>query len=445
MIQVIQVDSEKGNPWVVTLYNLLLWSISLTVLPWMMIKRMIAGTPVEVFRQKLGVISQEILKTMTGKPRIWVHGVSAGEVSAIHPLIRELRTQYPEACIMLSTGTESGQKVARERVLEASACFYFPLDLPWIVKRVIGRVQPDLCIVAETEIWPNFLRIVKKEGANTMLANGRISERSFQRYRKTRFFWMSVLDHFDVLSMIRVQDGERIIAMGANPVKVFVNGNCKFDQAAFSAEPIHREEMKKILNVEEGNKVLIAASTHEGEEEILLRVYLRIREKYPEVLLFLVPRHVERADRVEKLCGRYGMKDVVRRSQIDSQGRRGARIVLWDIFGELFKLYSLGTVVFCGGSLTPRRGQNILEPAAWGKVVLYGPSMEDFADARQLLESVGGGIGVRNESELFHWCLHLLDHPQEGRNRGEAGKEIVFAQRGAARRNLELARRLLSR
>lgn len=427
-----------------TLYSFLLWSISLTVLPWMMIKRMIAGTPREVFRQKLGVIPQEILETMTGKPRIWVHGVSAGEVSAIHPLIRELRTQYPEACIMLSTGTESGQKVARERVPEASVCFYFPLDISWIVKRVVRRIQPDLCIVAETELWPNFLRIVKKEGANAMLANGRISERSFQRYRKTRFFWMGVLDHFDVLSMIRVQDGERIIAMGANPVKVFVNGNCKFDQAVFSADPIHREEMKKLLKVEEDHKVLIAASTHEGEEEILLRVYLRIREKHPEVLLFLVPRHVERADRVEKLCGRYGMKDVVRRSQIDSQGRRGARIILWDIFGELFKLYSLGTVVFCGGSLIPRRGQNILEPAAWGKVVLYGPSMEDFADARQLLESVGGGIGVRNESELLHWCLHLLDHPQEGRNRGEAGREIVFAQRGAARRNLELARRLLS-
>lgn len=427
------------------LYNLLLWSISLTVLPWMMIKRIIGGTPGEVFRQKLGMIPQEILETMTGKPRIWVHGVSAGEVSAIHPLIRELRTQYPGACIMLSTGTESGQKVARERVPEASARFYFPLDIPWIVKRVVRRVQPDLCIVAETELWPNFLRIVKKEGAKTMLANGRISERSFKRYRRTRLFWMGVLDHLDILSMIRVQDGERIIAMGANSVNVFVNGNCKFDQAVFSAEPIHREEMKKILKVEEENQILIAGSTHEGEEEILLRVYLRIQEKHPEVLLFLVPRHVERAGRIERLCEKYGVKDVVRRSQIDSQGRRGARIVLWDIFGELFKLYSLGTVVFCGGSLIPRRGQNILEPAAWGKVVLYGPSMEDFADARQLLESVGAGIGVRDESELLRWCLQLLDHPQEGRNRGEAGKEIVFAQRGAARRNLELARRLLSR
>lgn len=256
---------------------------------------------------------------------------------------------------------------------------------------------------------------------------------------------MGVLDHFDVLSMIRVQDGERIIAMGANPVRVFVNGNCKFDQAVFSAEPIHREKMKKLLEVGEDDRVLIAGSTHEGEEEILLRVYLRIREKHPEILLFLVPRHVERADGVEKLCARCGVKDLMRRSAIDSQGRQGARVVLWDVFGELFKLYSLGTVVFCGGSLVPRRGQNILEPAAWGKAVLYGPSMEDFADARQLLESVGAGIQVRDESELLRRCLELLDHPQDRKNRGEAGKAIVYAQRGAARRNLEAARRLLSR
>jgi 3-deoxy-D-manno-octulosonic-acid transferase len=430
---------------VYALYNFFLWSISLTVLPWVMIKRMIAGTPGEVFRQKLGAIPPNILQTMVGKPRIWVHAVSAGEVSAIHPLIRELRCQYPEACIMLSTGTESGQKVARERVPEATAFFYFPLDIPWIVRRVVRSVQPDLCIMAETELWPNFLRIVKKEGAHAMLANGRISVRSFERYRKTRFFWMGVLDHFDVLSMIRIQDGERIIAMGADPVRVFVNGNCKFDQAVFSAEPIHREGMKKLLEVGEDDPVLIAGSTHEGEEEVLLRVYLRIREKYPKILLFLVPRHVERAEGVEKLCTRCGIKDVVRRSEIDSRGRRGARVVLWDIFGELFKVYSVGTVVFCGGSLIPRRGQNILEPAAWGKVVLYGPSMEDFADARQLLESVGAGIQVRDEAELLHWCLELLDHPQDRRNRGEAGKEIVFAQRGAARRNLEVARRLLSR
>lgn len=424
-------------------YNLLLWMSCLAALPWFLAKLISSGKNRRFFAQKLGIIPQEILAKMRGEPRIWVHAVSVGEVSAIHPLIRQLREAYPEACLMLSTGTESGNKIASERVLEASVTFFFPLDLSFVVRRVIRRVRPDLFILAETEIWPNFLRIVKEEGAKTMLANGRISERSSGRYRKTRFFWMAVLDYLDAMSMIRVQDGERIVAMGANPVKVFVNGNCKFDQAAFSAEPAFREEMKKLLEVDEKDLLLIAGSTHEGEEEAVLQAFLEIRRRYPEMILVLVPRHVQRVPRVEKLLLRYGIHDIVRRSQIGAGGRKGKSVVLWDTFGELFKVYSAGTVVFCGASLVPKRGQNILEAAAWGKVVLYGPSMEDFLDAHQLLQGVGAGIMVRSAAELAERCLALLDHPHELAVKGEAGREALLAQRGATRKNLELARRLM--
>jgi 3-deoxy-D-manno-octulosonic-acid transferase len=384
------------------------------------------------------------MAVMKGEPRIWVHAVSVGEVSAIHPLIRQFRENFPEGCLMLSTGTESGQKIARERVLEATTTFFFPLDLSFVVRRVIRRMRPNLFILAETEIWPNFLRIAKEEGARTMLVNGRISDRSFNRYRKTRFFWTAVLDQLDAMSMIRVQDGERIVSMGANPVQVFVNGNCKFDQAAFSADSAFREEMKRLLEVEEQDLLFIAGSTHEGEEEAVLQAFLKIRQRYPGMILVLVPRHVDRTARVEKLLTRYGVNDFIRRSQIESVSRQGKQVVLWDTFGELFKVYSVGTIVFCGASLVPKRGQNILEPAAWGKVVLYGPSMEDFIDAHQLLQSVGAGIMVRNGEELAERCLYLLNQPQELKRRGEAGKEALLAQRGATRRNLELAKKLMS-
>jgi len=426
-------------------YNILLWMFCLAALPWMIARLISSGKNRNLFAQKLGFIPKEVLAKMVGRPRIWVHAVSGGEVSAIHPLIRQLREAYPEGCLMLSTGTESGKKIASERALEATATFFFPLDLSFVVRRVIRRVRPDLFILAETELWPNFLRIVKEEGAKTMLANGRISERSFNRYRKTRFFWMAVLDHLDAMSMIRVQDGERIIAMGANPVKVFVNGNCKFDQAAFSVEPTFREEMKKLLEVDEEDLLLIAGSTHEGEEEAVLQVFSEIRRRYPEIILVLVPRHVERTPRVERLLAKYGIDDFVRRSQVEVGGRRGKRVVLWDTFGELFKVYSVGTVVFCGASLVPKLGQNILEPAAWGKVVLYGPSMDDFLDAHQLLQSVGAGVIVRSAAELAERCLYLLDHPHELTERGEAGREALLAQRGATRKNLELAKKLLER
>lgn len=426
-------------------YNLLLWFFSFFALPLLSVKMIFSGGKRAALAQKLGFLPRETLIKLEGEPRIWVHAVSLGEVSAVHPLIRRLREIYPKACLMLSTGTESGQKIARERVLEATGSFFFPLDLPFIVRKVIRLMRPDLFILAETEIWPNFLRIVKEEGARTLLVNGRISEKSFQRYRKTRFFWTAVLDNLDAMSMIRVQDGERMISMGANPVQVFVNGNCKFDQAAISADPVFQEEIRRLVKVEDRERVFIAGSTHEGEEEAVIQAFLKIRQHFPETVLFLAPRHVDRSARVEKILERYGIWDKVRRSQLNGEGRKGARVVLWDTFGELFKVYSLGTIVFCGASLVPRRGQNVLEPAAWGKVVLYGPSMEDFLDAHQLLTSVGAGIMVQNGEELAERCLYLLKHPQELKARGEAGREALMAQRGATQRNLELARNLIKR
>ena len=428
-----------------SLYNLLLGAFGVGVLPLFLAKVIFSRKKGEIFSQKLGFIPEETLAGMKGEPRIWLHAVSLGEVSAAHPLIRKLREVYPGACLMLSTGTESGQKIARERVLEATGTFFYPLDFPFVVRKVIRQLRPDLFVIVETELWPNFLRIVKEAGAQTLLVNGRISERSFKRYYKTRFFWTAVLDNFDALSMIGVEDGVRIISMGANPVKVLVNGNCKFDQAAFSANPVFHEEMKRLLRIEDREQVFIAGSTHEGEEEVAIQAFQKIRQRYPETILILVPRHVDRSLRVEKLLERYGIQDKIRRSQLNGEGRKGARVVLWDTFGELFKVYSLGTIIFCGASLIPRRGQNILEPAAWGKVVLYGPSMEDFLDAHQLLSSVGAGIMVQNGEELAERCVYLLDHPQELKERGEAGREALLAQRGATQRNLELARELLER
>ncbi len=428
-----------------TLYNLLLWLFSLGALPLFLVEMIFSRRKRMIFAQKLGFLPEEMLAKMEGEPRIWVHAVSLGEIAAVHPLIGKLREAYPKACLMVSTGTESGQKVARERVVEATGFFCFPLDFPFVVRKVIRQLRPDLFIVAETELWPNFLRIVKEEGARTLLVNGRVSDRSFLRYRRTRFFWTAVLDRFDAMSMIRVQDGERIIIMGANPVDVFVNGNCKFDHAAILANPLYQEEVKRLLKIEDREQVFVAGSTHEGEEEAVIQAFLRIRQSHPETVLVLVPRHVDRSVRVERLLERYGIQEKIRRSQLNGEGLKGARVVLWDTVGELFKVYSLATIVFCGASLVPRRGQNVLEPAAWGKVVLYGPSMEDFQDAHQLLTSVGAGIMVQNGEELAERCLHLLDHPQELKERGEAGREALLAQRGATQRNLELARKLLER
>jgi 3-deoxy-D-manno-octulosonic-acid transferase len=427
------------------LYNLLLWAFSLGAFPVFLTQAIFSPRKRKVLAQKFGFLPRETGDRMKGDPRIWVHAVSLGEVGAVHPLFRELRKVYPDACLLLSTGTESGQKMARERVNEATGIFFFPLDYAWVVRKVIRRLRPDLFILSETELWPNFLRAVKEAGAKSLLVNGRISDRSYERYRKVRFFFTAVLDHFDALSMIRVQDGERIISMGANPVQVFVNGNCKFDQAAALADPRLQGEMRRLVGIGADDRVFVAGSTHEGEEEVVIRAFLRLRESFPELVLLLAPRHVDRCERVARILERSGIRHWVRRSRLDGEGRKNAPVVLWDTFGELFKVYSLGTLVFCGGSLVSKRGQNILEPAAWGKVALYGPSMEDFLDAHGLLSSVGAGIMVRNEEELTERCLYLLNHSREREEKGEAGREALLAQRGATQRNLELVRKLLKR
>jgi len=396
-----------------------------------------------MFSQKLGFVPRETWAKVKGKPRIWIHAVSMGEVSAVHSFIKELRSAYPGGCLLLSTTTESGIKIARERVAEADAVFFFPFDVPIILRRIIRKIRPDLFILAETEIWPNVLRLAKKEGARTLLVNGRISDRSFPRYRKTRFFWTAVLDYLDRMSMIRVLDGERIVMIGANPIHVFVNGNCKFDQAAASALPALQEEMKRLLDVDERSLIFVAGSTHKGEEEPVLQAFLQMRKKHPDLILILVPRHIDRVPRIEKLLTQTGLPDYILRSRLNGGQRMDRKIILWDTFGELFKVYSIASVVFCGSSLVPKRGQNMLEPAAWGKVVLYGPSVEDFTDAQQLLENAGAGMMVRNADELAEKCLTLLDRPQELADRGKAGQAALLANQGATRRNAELALKLL--
>lgn len=425
------------------LYNLL-WAIFLILsAPFLIHKLCSYPDWRRALKEKLGFVPQGQTNCGQRNPGIWIHAVSMGEVSAIHPLIRQLAGLFPKARFILTTSTASGQKMAREQVKEATVISYAPLDLPWAIRRSLHRWGPDLLIIAETEIWPNLLRIAKEEGVKTMLANGRISSRSFRRYRRTRFFWAQVLDYFDVFSMIRTQDGDKIIAMGANPVKVFVNGNCKYDQAIFKAEERFKQEMQDLLSLEEEDLVFVAGSTHEGEEEIILRTFEQLRRDFPSLILIIVPRHIDRTAKIEKLITEYRCGDFVLRSRLPLEGRKGYPIIIWDTFGELSKVYSVATLVFCGGSLVPKRGQNILEPAAWGKVVFYGPSIEDFQDAHELLQEAGAGFMVKNGEELMERSLYFLNRPAELRKRGEAGKEALLANLGAAQRNAELARRLL--
>ena len=436
----------EGKAKVYLLYNLLLVMGAVVALPLFLGKMLFAGKYRKSFRGKLGFIPVCIRHKMKGQPRIWINAVSVGEVIAASSMVRALKEIYPRACLILSTGTETGQKMAKKMVKEATAYIYCPLDFPWIVAKVLGEVKPALFITTETELWPNLLRMAKSRGAKTMLTNGRISGRSYSRYLKTRFFWRKVLENLDLVSMISDTDAERIKAMGARSERVFVSGNSKFDALVSQTEPRFEAQMREILGISEEGKVFIAASTHPGEEKTVLQAYRKFREKFSQMLLIIAPRHIERAREVKELLKKERFNNYIQLSEIkEGRKRNNEQIIILDTIGDLFKVYSLGTIVFCGGSFVPKGGQNILEPAAWGRVVFYGSSMGDFLEAKELLEEVGAGIPLRDVDELIKKGLGLLSNPDELKRRGEAGRKVIMAKRGAAMRNAKLATTIMPR
>jgi 3-deoxy-D-manno-octulosonic-acid transferase len=243
------------------------------------------------------------------------------------------------------------------------------------------------------------------------------------------------------MGVISAMDAERLKAIGMAPARVHVMGNAKYDSLAAKASPLVREEMHRKLNLIEMDRVLVAGSTHDGEEKIVLNVYRRLLERYPDFKLIIIPRHPERGHAVLSLLEETGFDDCITMTDIEGgRHRTGERIIVIDVIGELFKVYSLASVVFCGGSLVPKGGQNILEPAAWGKVIFYGPSMDDFRDEKELLENAGAGIMVRSGEELLEGILTLMSDPDTLARKGEEGRRIVVSNMGAADRYADMVR-----
>jgi 3-deoxy-D-manno-octulosonic-acid transferase len=419
-------------------YNILLTFAAALAVPYYGAIILFTGKYRKSIGPKLGFNPPELYERMQGSPRIWIHAVSVGEVTAAAPIVAALRADFPNACLVLSTGTETGQDMARRLVPEATAIIYFPLDFPHIVGKLIRLVRPDIFVLTETELWPNFLQSCRNRGIRIAMVNGRLSDRSFRKYHRTRFFWRGVLSDVAQMGVISETDAERARAIGMAPERIRVLGNAKYDGLAARVSPELHDQTARRLNITEGERLLVAGSTHAGEEVVILEVFQRLLMQYPDFRLILVPRHVERAAEVTELAGQHGFESLAL-TQIDAgEPWRDRKVMVVDRIGELFKIYSLATVVFCGGSLVPKGGQNILEPAAWGKVVFYGPSMEDFRDEKILLEAAGAGVPAHTGEELADKMLSLLEQPDVLADKGRAAGRIVAANRGAARRYASL-------
>jgi len=369
-----------------------------------------------------------------GERSIWIHAVSVGEVIAAGILVPHLREAFPGTRLALSVTTPTGRKVAEERLSGIDDLFYCPFDLSFILRKMMARVRPRALVVIETEIWPNLLREAHRAGAVTLLVNGRISDRSFPRYLRIRFFLKRYLKEIDRFLMQGETYARRIEEVGASPESIRVIGSLKFDAAPNgAASPSPRV-------TPEGRRILVAGSTLDPEERIVFSVFERLRISAPDLFLVIAPRHVPRFDSVWELASTRGL-GVARRSRGESVGE--ADVLLLDTLGELASVYAEADYAFVGGSLASWGGHNIIEPASWGKPVLFGPHMQNFADIARIFLDAGAAIEVRNEAELESALRDLLARRERCEELSRKAQAVVAENRGATNRTVSAMKELL--
>ena len=405
------------------------------------LRRLLAGKYRRNLRPRLG-LDLELPQRPGRNEVIWVHALSVGEVVSVLPLVHLLREEYPSYELVFSTATESGNELARER-LAGVGCpvFYLPLDLWWAVRRAVERVGARLFLLVETDVWPNLLRYLSRKGTRTVLVNGRISDRSFPRYRRFRPFLGSTLSQVSRFCMQGEEDARRLVVLGAQPDRVRVTGNLKLDQTMEVSPDEERTSLRHRLGWVRQGPVWIAGSTHPGEEEILLRVFGRLRRRFPELCLIVAPRDRGRAGDVAALAQGAGWR-TGRRSLAGAVSAETDVFVL-DTIGELAGFYSLGTFAFVGGSLVPLGGHNPVEAAQRGLPVVFGPHMTNFRDIAAILRESGGGFQVANEAGLAQRLERWLEALEVCAQDGERAMRALSSHGGAARRTMEVIRELL--
>lgn len=410
---------------------------------------LLSGRSISNLRARFGVFIPG--HSWQHRKRIWFHAASVGEVQAAVALISALQHLEIQADIIITTVTEQGLLAAKRQYDGKVFCLLAPLDLPWVIERFIQKIKPSVYICLETELWPNMLRLAKAHGIKSLLLNGRLSARSFQTYKRFMTFMGQVLRCFDSASVIQAIDRERYIALGFDPTKIEVRGNVKYDlrpdplvadvkdcpeQTGTTLQERVIRHYQEVLSLEQSQPVLLAGSTHSGEEGMMIAAYEELVAIIPNLVLIIAPRHLDRLSHLKADWQRQGVSCQTF-SQVVAE-HRTARIVIVDKMGELTKLYAVATYVFCGGSLAPRGGHNIMEPAIWGKSPFYGPHMNDFLDARTLLESNEAGFTINSGQELVEKIAYFHQHQDKYQQAGQRALAVALAQQGSALKQAEM-------
>jgi 3-deoxy-D-manno-octulosonic-acid transferase len=425
------------------LYNVALIVVSPALLLWGIWRIVIRGKSRKGFLERWGRLPKGLAEVgRGGDPVVWIHAVSVGEVGAAEPVIHELSLREPHAAVVLSTTTPTGREIAERRKLEVSGPFFFPFDLLPVVEKVLDQVNPAMIVLVEGELWPNLLAAAKRRHVGTCVINARFSDRAFQQSLFVRPFHLWILRNVDVVCAQSERDAERYISLGAPPERVRVTGNTKFDERFPEVSEAEAAYMRTEFGFAPEAPVLVAGSTHHGEEEMVLDAYAHLRADHPGTELVIAPRHPERGDQVHELVERFGFQ-VYRRShalagqpQPEPTGPQ-ARVVVLDTIGELARVYALASVVFVGGSLVKVGGHNILQPLAQGKPVLVGPHTTNFRDVLEIAQQAEAVEIVRSAEGLRRAAEALLMSPEAAGRRRDAGLKMIADQRGASERIAE--------
>lgn len=385
------------------------------------------------FSQRMGRYEGPLF-TPEASPRIWMHAVSVGEVGVARAIVRELCALLPTLGLVLSTGTPTGKAQARALMPECAQVVYAPLDFPPALRASLSSARPRCLVFTETELWPGWIREAGRRNIPVVVVNGRLSERSLRSYQAAGSLFRGALDCVSAFSMASQGDALRMARLIRDESRVIINGSAKFDGLALRASGKGKVTARKKLGIPQNRKVLVCGSTRSGEEEILLSAFAALRQRFPDALLVLAPRHLERLSRVSELTRAAGLSQIPWTRAAET-GVGDADCMLLDAMGELFDTYAAADLAFCGASLVPLGGQNLLEPAAWSVPVCFGPHTEDFAEARDLLLAREGGFVVRNAEELARTALRLLADPVLLAAAGKNAQAAVLRQQGAAARH----------
>ncbi|MHC4606134.1 MAG: 3-deoxy-D-manno-octulosonic acid transferase [Planctomycetota bacterium] len=366
-------------------------------------------------------------------PRVWFHAASVGETALLKPLVAELRRRRPGVRIAVSTLTIAGRENAKKLFPDAPV-FYLPFDLTFAVRRAFRRVLPDAVVLVELEVWPNFTKVAKKRGVPLVVVNGRISDRSFRRYRRMKCFFRPSFRRLSAVGAQSEAVAERMRELGAADPQV--TGNLKYDLAGVADPEAERRRWLETFGWPEDAPVLFGGSTHDPEERILVEAVRRLRASVPGLRLVIAPRHLERVADVEKIVeGAEGR--CYKKSQLPG-GKTAGETVILDTVGELSRAYALATVVFIGGTFGPRGGQNMLEPAVVGKPILSGPSLHNFRDVARALADAGGMRVLERPEDLGPAVGDLLGDPGRIRSMGESARRVAASGRGAVKKSVDL-------